>query len=64
MTNQDFRYAIANAYEKALKTAKKNCDDYISYNPQDKKRREYLLDIEKAGINNLYYLILDEIKPV
>lgn len=52
---------IARAYGKALEKAKKNCDDYIAYNPQDEKNRKYLLLIEIAGINNLYYTIMDEL---
>lgn len=61
MSSREARNMLSCAYENAIRIARKNCDDYIAYNPQDEKRRKRDLDIELCGINNLYYRVLDEL---
>ena len=61
MSSREARNMLSCAYENAIRIARKNCEDYIKYNPQDAKNRRYLLDIELCGINNLYYRMIDEL---
>ena len=62
MSSKEARNMLSVAYENAIRIARKNCDDYIKYNPQDAKRRQRDLDIELCGINNLYYRMIDELE--
>lgn len=64
MTSKEVKNILALAFENANHIAEKNCDGYIAYNPQDKDRRTNDLQIEKIGINNLYYRILSEIERI
>ena len=61
MTSKQARNMLSVAFDNAVRIARKNCEDYIKYNPQDAKNRRYLLDIELCGINNLYYRMIDEL---
>lgn len=62
MTKSEIKNILYLANEKAVKIARKNADDYIKLNPYDSQRRTMLLNIELAGIANLYYQILEQIK--
>lgn len=54
--------AIAYAMDNSTQRAKKNADDYIRLNPQDKERRQRDLAIERIGIDNLYYEVLRQLE--
>ena len=54
--------AIAYAMDNSRQRAKKNADDYIRLNPQDKERRQRDLAIEQIGIDNLYYEVLRQLE--
>ena len=62
MSSRQARSMLSCAFENAVSVARKNCEDYIKYNPQDEKRRRRDLDIELCGINNLYYRMIDELE--
>lgn len=62
MTSREARNMLSCAFENAARIARKNCEDYIKYNPQDEQRRRRDLDIELCGINNLYYRMIDELE--
>ena len=62
MTSRQARNMLSCAFENAVSVARKNCEDYIKWNPQDEKRRRRDLAIELCGINDLYYKMLEEIE--
>lgn len=62
MSSREVRNMLSCAHDNAIRIARKNCDDYIKYNPQDEKRRKRDLDIEICGISNLYYKMIEEIE--
>ena len=62
MSSWEVRNMLSDARDNAIRIARKNCDDYIKYNPQDEKRRKRDLDIEICGISNLYYKMIEEIE--
>ena len=62
MSSREVRNMLSCARDNAIRIARKNCDDYIKYNPQDAKRRQRDLDIEICGISNLYYKMIEEIE--
>lgn len=62
ISSKEARNMLSVAFDNAAKVARKNCDDYIKYNPQDAERRRRNLDIELCGINNLYYRMVDELE--
>lgn len=64
MDKKELKSIIASAFQEANKTAEKNAAFCNGWNPENKKERDYLLTIEKAGINNLYYQIMKEIEKI
>lgn len=64
ITSKELRNILALSRENAYSIARKNADGYIKYNPQDKDRRNYDLQIEICGVDNLYYRILKEIERI
>lgn len=62
LSTKEVKNALACARDNAIRIARKNCDDYIKWNPQDKERRERDLDIEICGISNLYYKMIEEME--
>ena len=62
MSSKEARNMLSFAYDNAIRIARKNCDAYIAWNPDDAERRKRDLDIELCGINNLYYRMIDEIE--
>lgn len=63
-SEQQILHALAYAMDNSGQRAKKNSDDYIRLNPQDKERRERDLAIEQIGINNLYYEFLRQLDAI
>ena len=61
MSISEIRSMLCDAFDDAHAIAQKSCDGYVAYNPTDAKNRRFLLDIEKAGINNLMQRILEQI---
>ena len=62
MSSKEARNMLSFAYDNAIRIARKNCDAYIAWNPDDAERRKRDLDIELCGINNLYYRMIDELE--
>ena len=54
--------ALAYASDNSRQRARKNSEDYIRLNPQDKERRTRDLAIEQVGIDNLYYEFLRQLE--
>ena len=62
MSSKEARNMLSVAYDNAIRIARKNCDAYIAWNPDDTERRKRDLDIELCGITNLYYRMIDELE--
>ena len=62
ISSRELKYILMYARENAEKTAERQAAGYIAYNPDDKVNRMRDLDIEKCGINNLYYKLQAEIE--
>ena len=52
--------ALTWARDNAEHIARKNAEDYIKWNPQDKDRRIKELQCELIGIHNMYYRAVEQ----
>ena len=61
MNKKEVINMLRDCYDKAIKESQKSAETYIAWNPGQAENRKRDLLIERIGINNLYYLMFDEL---